>query len=313
MSSRRNKKGGGHGGGGGEEAWLLPYADMITLLLGLFIVMFAMSSVDAKKFDNVKRSLSQSFHGDVLEEPGGVLDGADGVLDPEAANARSQEAVVLEQLETPSNATAGQLDRQQEQLQQVAQQANLGNDAKITRNERGIKVSLAGDALFAPGSSELRPEVEEQLTALERKLATFGRPIEIAGHTDGVPFEGPYGNWGLSADRAQAVVIFFLQHGYPGDITARFHADSQPAVAPPKGNPRAPMPKNRRIEITVLAPGADVAGGPSQGLVNAVGRHTTAARAAEADPSHPDIHADVEAEVNAGIVEQLAEASKGLQ
>lgn len=313
MSSRRNKKGGGHGGGGGEEAWLLPYADMITLLLGLFIVMFAMSSVDAKKFDNVKRSLSQTFRGDVLEESGGVLDGADGVLDPEAANQRSEEAVVLQQYEQASDAAAGQLAKQQEELAKlVEQQANIGNDTKVSRNERGIKVSLAGDALFAPGSSELRPEVREQLTVLERKLASFGRPIEIAGHTDGVPFNGEYGNWALSADRAEAVVVFFLEKGYPGSIKASFHADTQPAVKAPKGREHASVPANRRIEITVLAPGADVAGGPSQGAIESALRHTEAREAAGDGHGDADVSAAVEHEVSRGIVEELAAASKGM-
>src|SRR6478609_3788900 len=92
MAGRRNSGGGEHGGGG-EERWLLPYADMITLLLGLFIVLFAMSTINPHQYDNLRRSLSQTFHGDVLEESGGLTDGSTGILDPDAS-AETTQAII---------------------------------------------------------------------------------------------------------------------------------------------------------------------------------------------------------------------------
>ena len=90
-------------------------------------------------------------------------------------------------------------------------------------------------------------------------MCQFNRDIEISGHTDGQPFHGsPTGNWELSSRRAMAVLLFFLDKGYPQDkMTPQFFADTRPAVKPPKNDPHKSMKQNRRIEITVLAPGAN--------------------------------------------------------
>lgn len=304
MSGRRNKGGGGHGEGG-EERWLLPYADMITLLLGLFIVLFAMSSIDAKQFDHVRRSLSQTFRGDVLENPGGVLDGASGVLDPEAANQTSDSSAVA-RVQEATDAAAAKYERQAHEVEQLATQAGLGNDVRVTNNQRGIVVNLAGDALFDSGSAELRPAVREGLTKLERKLQAFGHPIEIAGHTDGQPFPGPGGNWALSADRAQAVLLFFLEQGFPAELMeARYHADTRPLVKP-RGKPHAAVAKNRRIEITVLAPGAN---DPTPEVLKLAAAAAGPGAAHGRDPRPLD--EDLAAELD--IVTELATTSRGLR
>lgn len=305
MSSRRNRGGGGGHGGGGEERWLLPYADMITLLLGLFIVLFAMSSIDAKKFDHVRRSLSQTFKGDVLQNPGDVLNGSSGVLNPEAAN-QSTDGSVVARLQQASDAQEARYEQQSQQIEQQATEAGLGNDTKVTNNQRGIVVSLAGDALFASGSSQLKPEVRAKLTKLERQLESFGREIEIAGHTDGAPYPHPGGNWRLSADRALSVVTFFLDQGYPPKlIKPAFYGDTRPVQAPPNGNPGASIAKNRRIEITILAPGADDPRSQAMKIADAARGPlgAGAARHHAGDPLEPSVD----------IIGEIAATSRSLQ
>jgi chemotaxis protein MotB len=256
--SRRDKGGGGGHGGSGEERWLLPYADMITLLLGLFIVLFAMSTLDAKKFDSLRDSLAQTFDGgQVLAEPGSVMPGSTGALQPvTTSDAPSPEAVA--RLQDVQKRSKEELEQQAEAVKQVATEA-LGNDVKVTNNQRGIELSLAGDALFDTGRSDLKPEVREKLARLEAKLEQFHRELEITGHTDGQPVPGDeWGNWRLSGDRAEAVAFFFFERGYdPSKVRVVGLADTDPAVAPPKRNPQKPMKQNRRIVITILAPGAD--------------------------------------------------------
>lgn len=307
MSGRRNKGGGGGHGGGGEERWLLPYADMITLLLGLFIVLFAMSSIDAKQFDGLRSSLSQTFDGgQLLTEPGQVLPGSSGVGSPTTtSDAPSRQQI--QRLQDSNARTEKQYEQQAKEIKAVAEQAGLGNDLKVSNNQRGVVVNLAGDALFESGSAQLRPGIKAKLTRLERQLEQFGRHIEIAGHTDGVPLGTSAGNWDLSADRATAVLKFFLAKGYPGELmTPTFHADTRPAVKPPKNDPYKAIAANRRIEITILMPGAkdprsadaklvdaatpDFAPGPAK--PNPLGRHLS-----EGSP----------------IVDELAAATRELQ
>jgi chemotaxis protein MotB len=252
MSSRRNKGGGGGHGGGGEERWLLPYADMITLLLGLFIVLFAMSSIDAKQFDHVKRSLAETFSGAVLDNSGGVMDGSAGIMDPNASTAAPTPSAV--QLQEAARRTGAKFDDQAKQLKALVKESGLGNDVQVTTNERGTKINLAGDALFDSGSWEIKPSFRAKLIRIERQLAAFKHPIEIAGHTDGVPFPG--GNRALGWNRAYAVFQLFVQQGYdPSKIDTKSWGDDKP-LTKPQSTTQANA-RNRRIEITVLQSAAN--------------------------------------------------------
>lgn len=251
MSSRRNRRGGG-GEEGGEERWLLPYADMITLLLGLFIVLFAMSSIDAKQFDDVKRSLSQTFNGAVLDGSGDVMPGSNGVLDPTAPSQAVTDSAVMIDSATRTNK---QYQRETKTLQQIVQQAG-GNDVQVTRTEVGIQISIAGDALFDSGSYQLsQPGLQTQLKQIATELKRFGKPIRIEGHTDGQPCTNcEFGNDGLSSDRALAVQAYFAHLGYPtGAMHIAAYGARNPKVVP--AHPFDSVPQNRRIEIIVLEPG----------------------------------------------------------
>ena len=253
--NRRNNGGGDHGG---EERWLLPYADMITLLLGLFIVLFAMSSIDAQKFDHLKRSLSQTFQGAILDNQGGVLPGSNGIMSPNAANNVKQAEVAMQRMQEATDAAAAAQEKQATQLENAVKAAGLGKDVSITTTERGIKVSIEGDALFASGSAQIRPAMRDKLLVLERTLQRSGREIAIEGHTDAQPFPGDrLGNERLSGDRAFAVLEFFAEKGYPLALMSHTGmGSSSPVEAPPASNPQAPIAKNRRVEIILMAPGS---------------------------------------------------------
>ncbi len=254
MAGRRGRgHGGGGHGGGGEERWLLPYSDMITLLLGLFIVLFAMSTIDAKQFDNVKRSLAQTFHGNVMDGQDNVLPGSNGVLDPTAPSQALTDSTVTIDEATRTNR---EYQTETKQLQQIAKQISGGNDVQVTRTEVGIQISIAGDALFDSGSYQLsQPGLKAQLAKIQRELKRFGKPIRIEGHTDGQPCTGcQFGNNGLSVLRAASVEDYFLGLGFPDKLVhIAGYGDTRPKVTP--AHPHDAVAKNRRIEIVVLDPG----------------------------------------------------------
>ena len=305
MSSRRNKGGGGGHGDGGEERWLLPYADMITLLLGLFIVLFAMSTIDAKQFDNVKRSLSQTFNGAILDEPGDVMPGSNGVLDPtNPSQAETDSAVSIDEA---TRTASKQFDRQAQQVQKVVDQLNLGNDVRVVRNERGIQINIAGDALFESGSWEIKPAFRDKLVAIERQLQQFNRGIEITGHTDGVPYKGDGGNRRLGYMRAEAVYELFVERGYPSDkIRTGTMGEDDPRTKPQNDHESNKL--NRRIEIMVLEPGAN------DTVPNLTPKELEIAEhggtAPKPSPSEREIEEQLEAEYDTALVDQLAETSK---
>jgi chemotaxis protein MotB len=284
MSGRRNKRGGGGEGGGGEERWLLPYADMITLLLGLFIVLFALSSVDAKKLDGVSAALSKTFKGQVVHNPGGITPGATSVLnaktaaDSEFANARTQAA----------SQTAAEFSKEQAQLDKVAKEARkaLGGKVDVKTDARGIVVSIAGDTLFASGSDRVNPQAVGTLQTLARHLAAFNHPIEIQGYTDGQPIGGGQSsNMRLSGNRAASVWELMTAAGFPKSLANSAGFGEEHPVKVPV-HPTDNMPANRRVEIHILAPGANDNGlMTKQGeTVASVNKAKAAAAAAGADP-----------------------------
>lgn len=254
MSGRRKKDdGGGHAG---EEAWLLPYADMITLLLGLFIVLFALSSVDAKKFDSVSKAFSQTFRGSLLENAGGITPGSSGVLGASATSAKTQTAVTIA-ANAAAKATQERFDGEREKLDQMAKSMDgqLKGQLQIREDERGLVLSVAGDALFESGSYQLKSPATEQMRAIARHLRQFNAPLLIEGHTDGQPFDGEFGNQGLSTDRANAVYMLFRKEGIRDSrMETSGQGSSDPLVKPP--TPTASVPANRRVEIHILAPAA---------------------------------------------------------
>jgi chemotaxis protein MotB len=224
---------------------------MITLLLGLFIVLFAMSTIDAKQFDNVKRSLAQTFHGSVMDGSDGVLPGSNGVMDPTApSQAMTDSAVTLDE----ATRTNREYQKETQVLQQIAQRLGASDEVQVARTEVGIQISIAGDALFAPGSYQLsQPGLKTELARIQNELKRFGKPIRIEGHTDGQPCDCQFGNLGLSAMRASSVESYFVGLGFPdGLVHGAFYGDRNPKVKPK--HPHDSVAANRRIEIVVLDP-----------------------------------------------------------
>lgn len=270
------------------ERWLLTYADMITLLLALFIVLFAMSSLDARKFEAIKHSLSQQFRGHLLESPGQITPGSSSVMVPNSAadpkSSSFQELMVESQQSVQSAAEAkarqlartlrasglrvvdsNQLDRaasktsKLDQPKSSARQKQSNNDVEITVNERGIIVRLADDAFFDSGSDRVKASALPKLRQLARQLAFQDRDMSIEGHTDGQPISTPVfrDNLELSTARANAVYRLLASVGVsPLHMRSIGYAETRPLVKPPKGNPLASIGRNRRVEIVILAAGA---------------------------------------------------------
>lgn len=260
MARKRKHSGDDHP----DERWLLPYADMITLLLGLFIVLFAMSSIDAKKFDNLRTSLSQTFKGPVMTEPGSVLTGASGVLDPQAANQDPSASVRL-RTEQSSDARAEsqkvqqqQFQREQESLESYVKQSGLSGKMSVIASERGITIRLAGDALFKSGSAQLNAKMLKSLNFIARDIQRNRRQVAIEGHTDGAPIHSALfpSNWELSGARSLTVLHYLLsQKVLPSSVHSSGYSSTRP-IRKPK-YPTESIAKNRRVDIVILAPGAD--------------------------------------------------------
>lgn len=249
-----------------HEAWVIPYADMLTLLMALFLVMWATGQTDMNKMKQVAAGFADSLgiSGNGQGVGGvGVLDGGSEAKKPEAKVELTPKvgSEALAALETVHE----QQQQQQEQQQQLtdiqkaitASAAAAGQNTELAfRDEsRGLVVSIVSDGvLFDPGSDELRPEGRAVLDNIAGVLNAAPNRIAIEGHTDDRPISTARfpSNLYLSAGRAITVLNYLatMHHIDPKRMSAAGYGDQQPIASNADDAGRA---RNRRVEIAVLS------------------------------------------------------------
>jgi chemotaxis protein MotB len=268
---------------GNDDRWLLTYADMITLLLALFIVLYAISSVNTSKFRELQTSLRDAFSGKVIT-------GGEGIIETGVSATRETPQSVIPnivpstpQIATPRNGVQAEalaarreddeFQRIKQQIEQYAQAHGLGNQVEAVVARRGLVVRLLTDrVLFDSGQADLKG-VGMPLLGHVGNLLNIDRihPILVEGHTDDVPINTARftSNWELSASRATEVVRYLIGRGVPDRrFGATGYADLHPISANSTGNGRA---RNRRVEVVLqrLHPASSTstaASGPQEGL-----------------------------------------------
>ncbi len=229
-----------------EERWLVTYADMITLLMVFFIVMFSMANTDLKKFETVAEALGNAFN--VLgTSPGQSLMG----------NSRSSGS---SRGATPFS--FGALPARQRDFVQVstelagaAQQLGLDSAIDVRMNMEGIIISLSDAMVFEPGSAELRSEALPVLDTVGNILKTTNNEVRVEGNTDDIPTNSPLypTNWELSVARAVSIVRYLTDEvGIdPQRLSAAGNAEFNPLVP---NDSRANRKTNRRADIIMVYP-----------------------------------------------------------
>lgn len=229
-------------GHGSSERYIITYADLITLLLVFFIVLYSMAEADNAKFQQVSESLSRAFNVDVVEWPDRAPSASTIEQEPrfiEYLSVRGQVASIIERLQLPSNSA----------------------DVELT-NE-GIVIHLADAVLFPPGDAQLRPEGMRVLSALAEVIIPLPNPVRVEGHTDHVsPENAAYqDNWELSAARALSALRYLTTVHYvlPERLAAAGYGQYRPRADNDTVEGRQ---LNRRVDIVILQ-----GGGLSQNLV----------------------------------------------
>jgi chemotaxis protein MotB len=236
---------GGHGArqrgahrSGHQDRWLVSYADFITLLFAFFTVLYAVSTVDARKVAPAASSMQQAFSL------------------PEAAPAprpAREPATITAAPPTPPGPTAGDLDGVRERLSIELADAIDSGRLEITVDPRGLVLSLPVEATFATGSADVHPQARRLIARIASSVQPLGHALRIEGHTDDVPIRtARYGsNWELSTARASAVVSFLIADAgvEPARLSAAGYGEYHPRA--PNDGP-ANRARNRRVAIVVL-------------------------------------------------------------
>ena len=288
--SRRGRRGGGHGGGheGGDERWLLTYADMITLLMALFMVLFSISSVNISKYQVLQRALQKAFMG-------GVLDGGKSFQQGEPTRIQGvQSATASQQMDSTFQITSHNLigkvapaptaaekaaarkaaAEEQSNLEQIKNQVDsyaklhgFSGLIQTSIDQRGLVIRLLTDkVLFDSGHAELKATGSPILLEVSHLLVTtkFSNAIAVEGNTDNVPISGGEfpSNWELSTARANAVLEFFIHHSVPQRrLTVVGFADQNPIAPNDTADGRG---LNRRVDVVVLRNATQSQGATSQ-------------------------------------------------
>jgi chemotaxis protein MotB len=261
-----------------HEAWAIPYGDLITLLLAFFVVMYALSSVNAGKYRLLSDSLYAAFRGEprTLEpvqlgqhQAGAGADSRTGVLqqqrpDPTQALAAGQLVTLAPSVPkvTPARATAlaeqaaqrdASLNRVADQVQNALGDLVKRNLVTVRRNEMWVEVELRTDILFTSGSAQPSPSAVPVLERLAQVLAPLPNGVRVEGYTDNVPIRTSvfYSNWELSAARAGSVVRVLAGQGIdPRRLAVVGYGEQRPAQSndTPEGRNA-----NRRVVVVILA------------------------------------------------------------
>lgn len=245
------------------ERWLLTYADMITLLMVLFIVLFSIGQLDLKKFEELSQGLSESFGTPapvISSEAGGargVLDGGaeptGEEFDPESAQ---EAAATLASQIAQERAEERLLVETQELIQGTLDGQGLGSQVTYRLEARGLVLNVVSDqVLFDTGRADLRPDGITVLDGVAQALKELPNKILIEGHTDNRPLNGglPYPtNWELSTGRAMSVLRYFVErHGLdPNRVSGAGYGEFRPLVP---NDTAVHQSQNRRVEIVVLS------------------------------------------------------------
>lgn len=241
-----------------HERWMVSFADFMTLLFALFVVLFAISSVDQQKLSQVAESVEQAF---------GVMDSkSNSLLEAYPENQQPIPPIVRPASPLPPVQEQEELV---EKLQKALKQTkNLAAAVQLRQEARGVVIQLKDTRLFPSGSAELRPEMLNELQRVMRELENPKAQIRIEGHTDNVPIHsGRYrSNWELSAARANSVLQFFLQrtHLKPEQFSVAGYGEYRPIASNATEAGRA---RNRRVDIVILNPQA-IMEEPSQKLAS---------------------------------------------
>lgn len=250
-----------------DESWLLPYADLLTLLLALFIVLFASSNASEAKFEQMSQVFNEIFSGgeNVLDYASLVenndsedqIDPIDGANEAELTEEERMMQEFLNEQELRESAVAADLAELvtiQKEIEAYIDENNLSDQFATQLLDEGLLLTIKDNVLFASGSAT----VQDAYKGVAREVAQLlefdpPRQVVISGHTDNVPIGNANfsSNWELSVMRAVNFMKIVIENPEldPRWFSAKGFGEFQPLSTNDTVQGRG---QNRRVEVLIL-------------------------------------------------------------
>jgi len=263
-----------------SERWLLTYSDLITLLMALFIVMFAISNVDSQKYAELSQSLNGAMGNgqksdSIFDGTGQILDigvtaeGTSSIVNNGTTTGQTSGAATGQTAGTSTDQTTGQttttttsggtlteqaqLQKLESDIKSILDQTDISSNVTYTLQGRGLVISFSDDVLFSSGNADILESMKQYVNDIAIMLNQCDNNICIEGYTDNIPIHNALfaSNWQLSSMRASNVVEYLADYCSvePSRLSAVGYGEFQPITANDTDTGRA---KNRRVDIVIL-------------------------------------------------------------
>ncbi|SCA58187.1 OmpA family protein [Candidatus Terasakiella magnetica] len=251
----------------GSPAWMATFADLMSLLLVLFVLLLTFSEMNVIKYKQMAGAMRNAFGISKEDRLAGVIE-VDGQLQRKVArnvsptdiqiptvsmdipDTTDEEEFDIDPQESPEEQAS---DVENEVAKIIAEEAaDQGVDVEREGNE--VKIRFPSEIAFGSGSSNIGADFADLLDKLTDVIKKSQGQVQVGGHTDNIPLGGGgqyRSNWDLSAARATSVVHHFLNHSdiAPQKMAVQGFGDSRPLV--PNDSPEN-RSRNRRVEITLV-------------------------------------------------------------
>jgi len=239
-----------------DESWLIPYADLLTLLLALFIVLFASSQIDQKKFDELRKSFQAALAGgsSFFENTTPVPSTEDVGMNSQGDDSEQDQQSESELEEQLRQQETEQLMELKRKIDQYIDENGLTTQLKTQLDNRQLRITISDNTLFESGSAALKPESRELASAISDMLEQYTNyEVIVSGHTDNVPIRTSQfpSNFHLSSERALSLMSVLLEN--PNVRPERFssvgYSEYKPVASNDTPEGRA---ANRRVEVSIV-------------------------------------------------------------
>lgn len=235
--------------GGGAPEWMATFADLVTLLMCFFVLLFAMSSTQQESFKELVQSLQSALGVQDVPEAG-TREGLTMQQDiSEEEEEKKEEEKDISAIDELGGMVQKELDNITSEIRELVMFNKLGGMVNVQQNETGAVITISDVVLFPAGKADMSNQGADIMQQVSKILKQFPYHIKIAGHTDNTPIKTKVypSNWELSAARACEVIRFLINNGLdPKLISAEGYAEFAPIAT---NDTKTGKSQNRRVEI----------------------------------------------------------------